>query len=200
LHIPIGPGGGGGGGVAQEFHRLDVVRWERARVDATELATESELLDRVAAALDGLLRSEPDPDRLLAVRVVVHGATPLHDRLGADAERVINEVRNLAIERGADRLWIEKVELQTRRVRPPVLADGPLEELRAVLEELRGDPAALAVLGEELGELKRKLPAELRNGLDSAQPGEAGWLLELLEGVEPLLFEVLLQGPRGAEP
>ena len=27
------------------FHRLDVVRWERSRVDATEVATESDLLD-----------------------------------------------------------------------------------------------------------------------------------------------------------
>ncbi len=72
------------------------------------------MLDRVSSMLDSLLRAEADPDRLLAVRVVLHGSSPLHDRLHADAERYVNEVRNLALERGADRLWIEKVEFQTR--------------------------------------------------------------------------------------
>ena len=95
LLTTIGPGGG----IAQVFHRLDVVRWERSRVDATELATEADLLDRVSAVLDELLRSESDPDRLLAVRVVVHGTSPLHDRLHAEAERYVAEVRNLALER-----------------------------------------------------------------------------------------------------
>jgi DNA repair exonuclease SbcCD nuclease subunit len=188
------------GGVDPVFHRLDVVRWERVQVDATELATESELLDRISTALDALLQAETDLDRLLAVRVVVQGATSLHDRLHAEAERYTAEVRSMAIERGADRLWIEKVEFETRRARPLVLPDGPLEALREVLDELRDDPAALAALGEELGELKRKLPAELMNGLDSSRPGEAGWLLGLLGGVEPLLLDLLLRGDRGAEP
>ena len=111
--------------------------------------------------LDDLLRSESDPDRLLAVRVVVHGTSSLHDRLHADPERYVAEVRNLAMERGEDRLWIEKVEFQTRPARAIAVPDGPIEELREVLDQLRADPDALAALGEELGELRRKLPAEL---------------------------------------
>jgi DNA repair exonuclease SbcCD nuclease subunit len=195
LLTTIGPGGG----ADPVFHRLDVVRWERARVDAAELATESDLLDRVAAALDRLLQAETDPEGLLAVRLLVHGATGLHDRLQADAERYVNEIRNLAIERGADRLWIEKVELQTRRVRPLALPDGPIEELREVLDALRADPDALAVLGEELSELKRKLPAELMNSPDAPRPGDPAWLLGLLEGVQPLLLDLLIHSERGAE-
>ena len=73
--------------------------------------------------LDDLLRSESDPDRLLAVRVVIHGPSTLHDRLHADPERYVAEVRNLALERGADRLWIEKVEIQTRPERT-IVPDG----------------------------------------------------------------------------
>jgi DNA repair exonuclease SbcCD nuclease subunit len=189
-----------GGSITYEFHRLDVVRWERARVDATEARTESELLDRVAAQLDKLLQAELDPERLLALRVVVQGATLLHDRLLADAERYVNEVRNLALERGADRLWIEKVELQTRRVRSVVLPDGPIEELVTVLSELRADPAALQALGEELGELRRKLPAELMRGPDAPRPDDPQWLIGLLEGVQPLLLDLLLHSERGVEP
>jgi DNA repair exonuclease SbcCD nuclease subunit len=191
---------GTGNGVEREFHRLDVVRWERGRVDVTDLTTEAEVLDRVAATLDDLLRSESDPDRLLAVRVVVHGTSSIHDRLHADSERYVAEVRNLALERGKDRLWIEKVEFQTRAVRAIALPDGPIEELREVLAQLRADPAALAMLGEELGDLKRKLPAELLGGPDSPRLADPEWLLGLLDQVQPLLLDMLLHPDRAGEP
>jgi DNA repair exonuclease SbcCD nuclease subunit len=190
---------GGGGGLEQEFQRLDVVRWERGRVDATDLTTESELLDRVATTLDDLLRSESDPDRLLAVRVIVHGTSSLHDRLHADPERYVAEVRNLALEQGKDRLWIEKVEFQTRTVRSLAVPDGPIEELREVLEQLRADPAALAALGEDLADLKRKLPAELLGSPDGPRPADPDWLLGLLDQVQPLLLDLLLRPDRAGE-
>jgi DNA repair exonuclease SbcCD nuclease subunit len=195
LLTTIGPGRD----VTQMFNRLDVVRWERGRVDGTELATESDFLNRVAAVLDGLLREESDPDTLLAVRVVVHGTSPMHDRLHADAERYVAEVRNLALERGAERLWIEKVEFSTRNVRSPLWTDGPIAELQEVLDELRADPSALAALGEELGELKRKLPNELMDSPDAPRLGDPEWLLGVLEEVQPLLLEVLRQFDHGAE-
>jgi DNA repair exonuclease SbcCD nuclease subunit len=188
-----------GGRVEQAFHRLDVVRWERGRVDATELVREDDLFDRVAGGLDDLLASEADPERLLAVRLIVHGVSPLHDRLQADSERYAAEVRNIALERGAERLWVEKVEFQTKGVRSLAVADGPIEELREVLGELRSDPAALAALGDELGELKRKLPAELLAGLDGARLDEPEWIAGVLERVEPVLLDLLLRGDRGAE-
>ncbi len=46
------------------------------------------------------------------------------------------EVRSLATERGGDRLWIEKVELQTRPPCAVTMPDGPFEELLEVLEQL----------------------------------------------------------------
>jgi DNA repair exonuclease SbcCD nuclease subunit len=191
-----------GHGAVQSFHRLDVVRWERGRVDAAGIDTEADLLDRVSSVLDDLLRSETDPDRLLAVRVVVHGASTLHDRLNADLDRYVAEVRNLASERGGDRLWIEKVEIQTRAFRPYAVPDGPIEELREVLDQLRAEPDALAALGDELGDLRRKLPAELLGGPDSPRPDDPEWLLGLLDQVQPLLLDLLLRpGPgRGPDP
>lgn len=181
-----------GGSVEQVFERLDVVRWERGRVDATDMATEADLLDGISGKLDELLRSESDPDRLLAVRVVVHGTTSLHDRLHADPDRYVAEVRSLAMERGEDRLWVEKVEIQTRPTRGIVVSDGPVEELREVLDQLRDDPAALnAMLVEVLGDLRRKLPAELLSGPDAPRPGDPKWLLGLLEEAQPLLLDLL---------
>ena len=94
--------------------------------------------------LDGLLASEPDPDVLLTVRIILSGTTSLHGRLNADPERFINEVRSLATERGGDRLWLEKVELQLRPPSTVTVPDGPIEELLDVLEQFRGDPGSCA--------------------------------------------------------
>jgi exonuclease SbcD len=169
-------------------------------VDVSELEAEADLLDHVAGVLDELLRSESDPDRLLAVRVVLHGASSLHDRLHADPERYVAEVRNLGLERGGDRLWIEKVEFQTRSARAVVVPDGPIEELREVLDQLRADPAALAALGEELAELRRKLPAELTGDPDAPRLSDPGWLLGLLDEVQPFLLDLLLRPGRVPNP
>ncbi|WP_074311424.1 exonuclease SbcCD subunit D [Singulisphaera sp. GP187] len=188
-----------GNGVAHTFHRLDVVRWERGRVDASDLDTEADLLDKVAAVFDDLLQAETDADRLLAVRVVIHGASTLHDRLHADPERYVAEVRNLALERGVDRLWVEKVEIQTRSTRMMPVLDGPIEELREVLDLLRADPEALAALGEELTELRRKLPPDLTGGHDPLQLNDPEWLRAQLDEVQPFLLDLLLRPDRGAQ-
>jgi DNA repair exonuclease SbcCD nuclease subunit len=190
----------GSGVVAPTFHRLDVVRWERDRVDLSDLSSEADLLDHVADSLDSLLRSESDPDRLLAVRVVLHGASSLHDRLYADPERYVAEVRNLALERGKDRLWVEKVEFQTRSIRTIPVLDGPIEELRDVVDQLRADPDALNAIGEELSGLRRKLPAELISGPDALRLTDPGWLLEILNEVQPFLLDLLLRPDRGPCP
>lgn len=179
------------GGIATVFHRLDSVRWERGRVDASDLQTESDLLDHVSTTLDALLQAEADPDRLLAVRVVLHGTTSLHDRLHADPERYVAEVRNVGLERGGDRLWVEKVEFQTRSARTMPVLDGPIEELRDVLEHLRTDRAALAELGDELSDLRRKLPADFAAGLDAPQLNDPEWLLQVLDEVQPFLFDLI---------
>jgi hypothetical protein len=188
-----------GGDLASTFHRLDVVRWERARVDASDLDTEADLLDKVAGVFDDLLRSEADVDRLMAIRVVIHGPSSLHDRLHADPERYVAEVRNLALEQGADRLWVEKVEIQTRSTRIIPVLDGPIEELRDVLELLRTDPEALAALGDELIDLRRKLPAELTGGPDPLQLNDLGWLRTQLDEVQPFLLDLLLRPDRGSQ-
>lgn len=179
------------GRIATVFHRLDAVRWERGRVDASDITTEAELLDAVSGALDSLLRAEGDPERLLAVRVVLHGTTPLHDRLHADAERYVAEVRNVGQECGGDRLWIEKVEIQTRSARTMPVLDGPIEELREVIEHLRGNSEALAALGDELSDLRRKLPADLAGTIDGPRLDDPAWLLGVLDEVQPYLLDLI---------
>ena len=179
------------------FQRLDQVRWERGTVDASGLENESDLMGRADAMFDDLLAAEPDPDVMVAVRVIFGGMTSLHGRLHADADRWLAEVRNLATEKGGDRLWIEKVELRVQPARAPTLPDGPFEDLLDVIEQLRSGPGAVQSVIDELAELKRKLPAELVHDPEGPRLDDADWLRVLLPQVEPLLVDLLLKSDIG---
>lgn len=173
------------------FQRLDQVRWERGYVDVAELETESEVLGRTAEMFDGLLVVEPDLDTMLAVRVTLGGSTCLHGRLQTDTERLVAEIRSVATERSADRIWIERVELQTCPLCNTMVSEGPFEELLEVIEQLGSDPTSISTVVEELAELKRKLPAELVYDPDSPRLGDVQWLQTLLGQVQPLLLDLL---------
>jgi DNA repair protein SbcD/Mre11 len=173
------------------FQRLDHVRWERIVVNASDLETESELMERTDALFDGLLASELDTDVMLAVRVVFSGTTSLHGRLHAETERWVAEIRNLATEKGGDRLWIEKIELRVHPARALTMPEGPFEELLEVIEQLGSDPVAVKTVIDELAELKRKLPAELIHDVDGPRLDDAEWLRILLPQVQPILLDLL---------
>jgi DNA repair exonuclease SbcCD nuclease subunit len=175
------------------FHRLDQVRWARGDVDVSGLESESDALDCTAVALDRVLASEPDPESLLAVRVILSGTTDLSARLYADSERLIAEVRNLATAKAGDRLWIEKVEIRARPQRAITVPDGPIDELLEVMQQARADPGLLRSVIDELADLKRKLPSELLHDADGPRLDDAGWLQARLEQVQPLLLDILLE-------
>jgi DNA repair protein SbcD/Mre11 len=175
------------------FQRLDQVRWERGCVDVAELETELEVLDRATEMFGDLLATEPDPDAMLAVRVTLSGSTVLHGRLQTDPERFTAEIRSLATELGSDRLWIERVELQTRPLHTTTVPEGPFDELLEVIKQLGSDPASMNSVVEELAELKRKLPAELIHDPESPRLDDAQWLQTLLGQVQPLLLDLLIK-------
>ena len=111
--------------------------------------------------------------RLLAVRVVLTGATPLHARLIADRERLRDEVE-AAAQRCADDIWLERLRVDTvEPPRPP--RDAALAEidLAAALEECEADAAVRARVGELVRTIRDKLPggmaedASVALGLDS---------------------------------
>jgi exonuclease SbcD len=178
--------------VETEFRCLDVLRWEALRVDATEAEDPDAVLGQVTDQLDQL-RQESE-GRPLAVRVEVSGLCPAHDLLSANPQKWINEIRSLASEAGADELWIEKVKFLTAppRTHVPPPADGPLGELLSVLDELREDASQLQRLHEELADLERKLPQELKEGPDAIRLDDPAWRQSVLAQVQPLLVSRLL--------
>jgi exonuclease SbcD len=180
--------------IETRFERLDCVRWEHAQVDLSSVVNESDALTRSANILDHLLATEPDPDVMLAVRVTLTGSTPLHARFHADQERLVASIRALAIDRGADRLWIERVELKTEPPRIASAVEGPLEELLDLFAHLSANPSALAELmadHADLADLKRKLPAEMVQDPDCPRPTDSDWLHSLLPTAQALLLDLL---------
>lgn len=177
----------GGLSVETEFRPLDVLRWERLRLDVGGFEDVDELLVTLAGRL-GELRQRSD-GLPLAVRVELAGACALHQRLLAERARWTNEIRSQAIDARGGTIWVEKVKIQTA---PPgasgdgePVMEGPIGELQDLIGELRADPARWERLDADFSDILRKLPAELQQ---AAQPGDASWLRSLLDEARPSRF------------
>ncbi len=198
-----------------ERKSLDVLRWELCRVDASGLEHPDDVLAAFTQSLAGLRRRHGELP--LAVRVEVHGASPIHERLAADPRKWTNHLRAAAIEAEGRDVWLEKVLLHTTApsLCEPLAGDGPLGELLDYLEHLQSDDDALARLAETLADLRRKLPAELADRVlgterpqaaseilplrhttaaDHTTVSAANRLREILSEVEPLLVGRLSAG------
>jgi DNA repair exonuclease SbcCD nuclease subunit len=189
-------------GKAHLQHRdLDVFRWAVCTVDLTGAAG-GDALDRVQRALETAL--DAADGRPLAARVRLEGACPAHDDLTADPERWINEIRSLATGVGGD-LWIEKVQVRTRRAADlaALERDDPeknaLGGLLRTVRELEADDAGLTRLAEGFADLERKLPPELFEEGEAVRPSDPARLRALLEEAKDLLLARLLATPESAE-
>jgi DNA repair exonuclease SbcCD nuclease subunit len=180
--------------VATEFRPLDVLRWEKCYVDATGAADGDAVLERVKDELECKVR---EADGLpLAVRIEISGTCTAHNSLHANPPRWVNEIRSQAPEIGGGQIWIEKVKLKTELPATAQAGDdeGPLAEVRSVLQELRSGDGALERIRDDLADLVRKLPPELQDGEEAVKPGDLTWLRSLLEQVEPFLVSQLITG------
>lgn len=176
-----------------EFHALDVFRWARLTVDVSGAANGEEAMDRAMFAIQNAL--EEAEGRPLAVRVELTGPCPAHESLLAESEHWTSQLRAAALSIAGERIWLEKIRFQTTPDRERELPEGPLQEVMALLDELKADPQALEELGNEVfSDLARKLPAELRNGNPAPNPENLDWLAEVMEAGKPLLLHRLRGG------
>jgi exonuclease SbcD len=180
-----------------EHHALDVVRWSACSVDVADAKTLDEVYDRVGHALAGEVGEAEG--RLVAVRLRLEGACPVHTKLRAARERVTNECRSLAGIVGSGDLWIEKVVFETRRAESEdeaIARDDAFGGLLRSIRDLELDPSRLAKLAEDVEDLGAKLPLELRSGPDAFDPSRPEYIRECLEDVKALLLERLLSEGR----
>jgi exonuclease SbcD len=96
-----------------EHRSLDVVRWSRVPVDLAGVDDRETMHARIRTAVSEAM--DRAGDRLLAARVELRGATPLHGGLMRDPEATREAVRAEIIGLGlSEAVWLEKVEVTTR--------------------------------------------------------------------------------------
>ena len=177
-------------------HPLDVIRWSRLAVDLEGLENEKEALDHASGALSEAVQDNaPLP---LIVRVVLKGATALHDALSGNLEYWKQALRSTALATLGERVWIEGLAIATRR--PPstarALDPGPLLELDRLVAAIAAEDELLLGLGEELDTLFRKLPAEYRRGEQALDPANPDHLRRIVgEAHALLLHDLKKEGP-----
>jgi DNA repair exonuclease SbcCD nuclease subunit len=179
--------------VELESRVLDVVRWASCPVDVSQART----LDQIDPLVEQALAEASDAaeGRLVAVRVRLVGDCPLHSRLHAEHERLLNDCRALVSSRGLGEVWIEKLVVETRPsvARAELLRDDALGGLLRAILDLQLDGDRLSALSEEVESLAFKLPPVLRSGDDAFDPSRVDHLQSCLEGVKALLLERLLE-------
>jgi exonuclease SbcD len=178
------------GVVADVEHRtLDVLRWSLLKVDVTDL-DEDAMFDRVREAVaDAVANAD---GRLVAVRLVVSGTTPLHRALVADNDRFVNEIRSLATGVASGQAWLEQLKIATEApsdVARLVARDDAIGGLLRAIRTTRTDEDALARVASELADVKRKLPVSVFDEEFSLDDPAA--LSRLVGDVEHLLMSRL---------
>ena len=180
-----------------QFESLDVLRWEKCVVDASNITDCEELIDTCMNEVSK--RLQQNDGMTMAVRIVIQGETPIHRQLHGDQTRWTNQVRAAAIDVSGGQVWLEKIKLQTSPVADAVesmTSSGPVSELVSYIDSLQADQGQLASLAESLGDLRRKLPDELKSGMEALALDDPKQLREVLEDIKPLLLDELLQEAR----
>jgi len=185
-----------GGRIARVEHRsLDVVRWERCVVDATDAATPEELVGRCRATLEAAVhRAE---DRMLAVRLVLSGPTRADAAFRADPARWEGEVHVVANDLGEDAVWVERIVLDTQvpiDLEAVARRDDAVGQLVGAIRRIGASEAELRELGGALEELRAKLPREALEGDDGLALDDPTVLRAALEDALRLLVPRLVGG------
>ncbi len=175
---------------------VDVLRWHRLHVDVAGCSNLEEVARAIGRELESLLDAVADTIPL-AVRVIVSGRTAAHGELFGMETQLRQEVLASIAALGNDKLWLEKVRLDTLaiddgqalRERADALAD-----LQDVLASAQDDPVFLEALRADLSGILGKAPLELRSAVPYFDDIKSGDLTALLGEIRPSLVAHLAKG------
>ncbi len=173
--------------ISVEAHPVDVVRWANLTVDVTGADDRDEALAHVRRALTDVLHTADG--RILACGVRIEGACDAHRSLGAYPARLAEEIRALALDVGAEEIWVASVQCATR---PGVVA-GDLNSRRDPIARLLVDARTAAADTEQLSkriptitEIAALMPAGTL-GEGHLGPTDPQWVADRVAGAERLL-------------
>lgn len=179
----------------QSVERLlvDVLRWHVVDVDASDANTLEEVVRLVGRAFEQLIAKMPDKI-YLSVRVCIKGRTAAHGELFGLESQLREEVLGQAAGQGIDRLWVEKVRIETEPIvdaahmaeRSDAIAD-----LQRFLDEAPEDEALIASLLEDLLPLVNKVPIELIKTVPGLDAIRSGNIAGIVKSITPSLLAYL---------
>lgn len=170
-----------------DWQTLDVVRWAIVEVDLSGAEEEREALQCIRAALSASVESAEG--RLVAARVHLTGATPLHGGLHKNNQHWMAQLRAVAQDFGEESLWIERMSLATT----PIYDIAQLAERDAltgtVLKALEQATHGLDALPADILEMLEVLPTELRSEVENDR--EVSQRDQLMGDVRAIILEAL---------
>jgi DNA repair exonuclease SbcCD nuclease subunit len=165
----------------------DVLRWHALSVDVSHAAGLADAVRAIGKSLEELLR-DADGDRPMAIRVTLSGSTAAHGHLfGLDAQ-LRAEVLAQAASLSAERLWIEKVKVETSplvTVQDISARFDAVADLQSLLERAGSDETFLQGLQEDLMLLVGKVPLEVISAVPQLEDIRAGRMRALVDGITP---------------
>ena len=174
---------------------VDVMRWEHLSVDASSADDLHAVVGMAGRALEALLALQSDR-KPLSVRVTITGRSAAHGDLFGSHAQLREEVLAQAAALGGDRLWIEKVRVETSpmtdasqiRERADAISD-----LQALLDRVPDDEAFMRSLAAELQLLAGRAPHELNESVSDFEAIRLGKVGDIVRSVTPLLIAQLAQ-------
>ncbi|MDQ3775159.1 MAG: DNA repair exonuclease [Pseudomonadota bacterium] len=174
---------------------VDVMRWERVNVDASTAHDLPAVVGLANRAFEALLSSQANT-KPMSVRVTITGRTAVHGELFGMHAQLREEILAQAAALGGDRLWIEKVKVETTpavdasqiRERADAIAD-----LQALIEQVPADEAFMRSLAEDLQKLTSRAPLDLTQAVPDFTAIRSGDVGSIVQSVSPALIAQLAQ-------
>ncbi|AUW93829.1 MAG: DNA repair exonuclease [Sulfobacillus thermosulfidooxidans] len=148
-----------GSHVSLEHRPLDVLRWSLCTVNLENAAQPQDVVDRCLTTFQQELANHPGYP--LAVRIRLTGTTSLHGALLAEWDYYYHEILNAAQQSGVDRIWVEKVLIDTQPMAVEQVSTAYLDawsELDRLLQAVQiGDPFLDEFL-KDMKAIQRRMP------------------------------------------
>ena len=170
---------------------VDVLRWNRCRVDLDDAETLEAVMDRVGRSLQDAI--DAADSRLLALRLELYGRTGAHAALMAHPEKLEQDIRALALDQCGEQLWIEKLVLATHpevAARTDAADAEVLDGLLGSIGKIEPGDSLIDELIAEFTDLRGKLPVELvsQESIEPLDPTAPDTLRLVVEQARELLL------------
>ncbi|MDO9012375.1 MAG: DNA repair exonuclease [Gallionella sp.] len=175
---------------------VDVLRWHVVEVDAAEAITLTDVVRLVGRAFEQLVAETPDKI-YLSVRVCIKGKTAAHGEIFGLESQLREEILGQAAGQGIDRMWVEKVRIETEAVTDALhiaARSDAIADLQSFLAAAPEDEALLASLMEDLRPLVDRAPFELIQSLPEMDAIRNGNIAGIVKSVTPGLLAYLANG------